>query len=102
MANDSWWLRREGALIRCVSVIVCVLTLTLLFHEAAITSPASCREALDQYQSAKSDASDALRAYATCVSDSKGHDDCSSEFSTLHSAQDDFESAVSEYESECE
>jgi len=36
-----------------------------------------------------------------CVSDSKGHDDCSSEFSTLHSAQDDFESAVSEYQDKC-
>jgi hypothetical protein len=60
-----------------------VLTLTLVFDEAAITIPDSCREAIDQYQSAKSDVSDALRAYATCVSDSKGRDDCSSEFSTL-------------------
>jgi hypothetical protein len=60
-----------------------------------------CREALDHYQSARSDVSSALRRYGRCVSDSKGHDDCASEFSTLHSAQDDFESAVSEYQDKC-
>jgi hypothetical protein len=38
--------------------------------------------------------SDALRHYARCISDSQGHDDCSTEFSSLKSAQDDFESAV--------
>jgi hypothetical protein len=30
-----------------------------------------------------------------------GKDDCSSEFGSLQSAQSDFESAVSDYESEC-
>ena len=56
---------------------------------------------LSQYNSPKSDVTDALKLYAACVSDSDGHDDCSSEFSSLRSAQDDFESAVSEYESNC-
>jgi hypothetical protein len=60
-----------------------------------------CREALEHYKSAKGDVSSALRQYGRCVSDSKGHDDCSSEFSTLHSAQDDLEAAVSEYQSNC-
>jgi hypothetical protein len=60
-----------------------------------------CRDALEHYQSARSDVSSALRHYGQCVSDSKGHDDCSVEFSTLHSAQDDFESAVSEYQDKC-
>lgn len=64
--------------------------------------PDSCRDAIDQYKSAKSDLRDALRIYAQCLSDSDGHDDCSSEFSSLQSAQDDFETAVSEYESECQ
>ena len=36
-----------------------------------------CRDALDHYNSAKSDVSSALRHYRQCVSDSKGHDDCS-------------------------
>jgi hypothetical protein len=60
-----------------------------------------CRDALDHYNSARSDVSSALRQYGRCVSDSKGHDDCATEFSTLHSAQDDFESAVSEYQDKC-
>lgn len=60
-----------------------------------------CRDALDHYNSVVSDVSSALRRYGRCVSDSKGHDDCATEFSTLHSAQDDFESAVSEYQSNC-
>jgi len=60
-----------------------------------------CRDALDHYKSARSDVSSALRHYGQCVSESKGHDDCSSELSTLHSAQDDFESAVSEYQDKC-
>jgi hypothetical protein len=60
-----------------------------------------CRDALDHYNAARSDASSALRQYGRCVTDSKGRDDCSSEFSTLQSAQDDFESAVSDYQDKC-
>jgi hypothetical protein len=78
---------------------------TTLF--AALTSlanagPEECREAIDHYASAKSDVGDALCTYANCVSGSQGRDDCSSEFSTIRSAQDDFESAVSSYETECQ
>ena len=69
---------------------------------SADADPDSCRDAIDQYKSAKSDVADALRSYASCLSGSDGHDDCSSEFSSLQSAQDDFEAAVSEYESECQ
>lgn len=60
-----------------------------------------CGEAVAQYNVALSDLENALRRYARCVADSRGHDDCSVEFSQLQSAQDDFESAVSQYESEC-
>jgi hypothetical protein len=63
--------------------------------------PEACRDALDQFKSARSDVSDSLRSYASCVSSSDGHDDCSREFSQVHSAQDDFESAVSSYEGDC-
>jgi hypothetical protein len=72
-----------------------------LCGNAARSDTDECREALDHYNAAKSDVSSALRHYGRCVSDSKGHEDCSSEFSTLHSAQDDFESAVSEYQDKC-
>ena len=73
----------------------------VLCGNAARSDTDECRDALDHYNSARSDVSSALRQYGRCVSDSKGHDDCSSEFSTLHSAQDDFESAVSEYQDKC-
>jgi hypothetical protein len=60
-----------------------------------------CRDALDHYNAAFSDLSSALRRYGRCVSESKGRDDCATEFSTLHSAQDDFESAVADYQGDC-
>ena len=61
----------------------------------------SCRTALDRYRPAKIDVFDAIKTCASCVKDSDGHDDCSSEFSRLQSEQDDFESAVSDYEGDC-
>jgi hypothetical protein len=39
--------------------------------------------------------------HAVVHADSRGHDDCPSEFHRLRSAQDDFESAVSSYQSDC-
>jgi hypothetical protein len=69
--------------------------------QSVAADPESCREAVEGYNSARREVSDVLRSYASCVSGSQGRDDCSSEFSQLSSAQEDFESAVSEYESEC-
>ena len=82
------------------TAMVCGIFLALC-GSAARSDTDECRDALDHYNSARSDVSSALRHYGQCVSDSKGQDDCSSEFSTLHSAQDDFESAVSEYQDKC-
>jgi hypothetical protein len=82
------------------TAIACGIFLALCGNVARSDTD-ECREALEHYQSARSDVSSALRRYGACVSDSKGHDDCSVEFSTLHSAQDDFESAVSEYQDKC-
>jgi len=79
-----------------------VLLMMLASASGTKADPEECQEALHQYNAALSDISDALRTYARCVSDSKGHDDCSLEFSTLHSAQEDFESAVLAYESDCQ
>ena len=68
----------------------------------AFSDPEECEQAVSQYKSAASDVDEALQSYATCVSDSRGHDDCSSEFSSLQSAQSDFESAVSAYGTDCQ
>jgi len=55
----------------------------------------------DQCRS-ESDVANALRNYANCSQSTDSHHDCSSEFSALQSAQDDFESAVTEYEDGCQ
>jgi hypothetical protein len=74
----------------------------ILFASSAGADPEACQDAIDQFKSARSDMASDLITYASCVSDSDGHDDCSSEFSTVQSAQSDFESAVSSYGDECE
>jgi hypothetical protein len=90
--------RQQARMIPRVTLIAGVL---VGLAGAARADPAGCRAAIDQYNSATSDISSALRRCAACVSGSQGRDDCSSEFRRLRSAQSDFESAVSEYESEC-
>jgi len=83
---------------------VTALSIALLLLGAAQRSradPEECQEAVSEYKSATDDILRALVAYTNCVSTSRGHDDCSSEFETLKSAQDDFEDAVSKYGSEC-
>jgi hypothetical protein len=73
----------------------------IVLFGGTLASPTECQEAISDFESARSDISTALQSYVNCVSSSDGHDDCSSEFETLKSAQDDFEDAVSRYESEC-
>ncbi len=86
-------------IIRTAGAVVLALA---LIGVSATADPDGCRSAVDQFKSARSDVADGIRSYASCVSSSDGHDDCSLEFSTIQSAQSDFESAVSEYESECQ
>jgi hypothetical protein len=75
--------------------------LLLCFTSYSRAGPSECQEAVSNYKSARGDISTALQAYVNCLSGNDGHDDCSSEFETLKSAKDDFENAVSQYESEC-
>jgi hypothetical protein len=85
---------------RIVVIAVCVV----LFGLSADSTKAdrnSCRNAARQFKSARVDLSSAISSYASCVSGSDGHDDCSSDASSVLSEQSEFESAVSEYESEC-
>jgi hypothetical protein len=82
------------------TVMACGIFLALCGNVARSETD-ECRNAQEHYKSAKRDVSSALHRYGQCVTDSKGHDDCVTEFSTLHSAQDDFEAAVSEKQSNC-
>jgi hypothetical protein len=84
-----------------LATILCVTSM-LCFARNSYADPEECQDAISEYNSAISDISAALRHYTSCVSDSKGHDDCSSEFRRLKSAQDDFENAVSKYGMECD
>jgi hypothetical protein len=81
--------------------LIAIVAGVMLSASAANADPTSCREAADHYKSAVAEVSETVRNYTTCVSDSRGHDSCSTEFLQLQQAQDGFESAVSEYESEC-
>lgn len=85
-----------------LATITCGITLLIGSVAGTNADPDSCRDAAGQFKSAQSDVETAISTYASCVSDSDGHDDCSSEASTVQSDQSDFESAVSEYESECQ
>ena len=78
-----------------------VIGVSFLLTLSGNAAKANCNDATDTYNSAISDLSDTLRRYSRCLSNSNGHDDCSSEFRRLKNAQSDFESAVAEYETEC-
>ena len=87
---------------KCVLVALGLNVFALAFAESnAFATPEECQTASQEYQSAKSDVESYIRSYEDCISSNDGHDDCSSEFFSLKSSQDDFESAVSNYESEC-
>lgn len=79
----------------------CALTLLLIGVPFAQAEPSECRDAARRYSSAQEDISLSIRAYTDCVSDSRGLDDCSTEFNRLQSAQDDFKYAVSDYQFDC-
>jgi hypothetical protein len=65
-------------------VMACGIVLVLCGN-AARSETDECRNASEHYKAARRDVSSALRHYEQCVSDNKSHDDCVTEFSTLHS-----------------
>ena len=83
-----------------------LLALTAVFVATANVSEAyaeneDCDTATAQINNARTDISNAMRKYSRCVGSTQGDDDCSLEFSRLKRAQDDFESAVEGYQSDC-
>jgi hypothetical protein len=61
----------------------------------------ACKQAAKHYEIAVTEVTDALRNYEKCIVASRGRAACSEEFSDLDVAQDQFETAVSEYEKGC-
>jgi len=86
-------------MIKVIGAMVIVVALTASIPATA--DQEACRGAVFALKSAKNTAGDYLRRYASCLSRSDGRNDCSSEFSRLRSVQEDFESAVSDYQREC-
>ncbi len=79
-----------------------VASVGLLVGPATRADVEGCRDAVARYNNAISEISFSLRRYRDCLAGSNGNEDCSSEFSHLRMDQDEFESAVSEHQSECE
>ena len=66
----------------------------------AQTDQSECQEAIGRYSRASKEISEYARIYGNCIWNSRGLNDCSSEFGSLKDAQDDFEKAVSTYRKE--
>lgn len=85
-----------------IAVITAALAIAAaLTGSVARSDTRECQDALDQYNSVVHDVREALRTYGGCVSGSRGHDDCATDFATLQAAQADFEAAVTSYQSDC-
>lgn len=86
-------------MIKIFGAVIIAMPLTISIPAKA--DEEACRGATFVLRSAKTAVGDYLRRYASCVSRGDGRSDCSGEFSRLRSAQEDFESAVSDYQREC-
>lgn len=60
-----------------------------------------CRESKERAQQAASELADYARRLKNCAESSDLSDDCSSEFRRVRNAQDEYESAVSDVQSNC-
>lgn len=87
---------RGWAMLKRTSAAIAALVL------AAAPAFANCEDAIDEYNQAISEIDYQLGRYTRCLSSSEGSDDCSTNFRRLRSAQGDFESAVTEFQRECE
>jgi len=90
-----------GHQVRTIAYIIAVLLFVVVAMNRATAGTEECQDAIDSFHSSRGDVFDSLKKYASCVSDSDGSDDCSTEFQNLSNDQDDFESAVSSYQSDC-
>lgn len=87
----------HGGVKRTVGVTLILLSLSFAIPASAF----DCGDAADRFNNALADISRALQAYSSCISNSRGKDDCSIEFGRLKRAQFEFELAVGEVDSYC-
>ncbi len=65
-------------------------------------APPACRDAREEAEDARQELVDTARRLMRCAEDSDLTEDCESEFYRVRSAHDDFDSAASEVEDECD
>ena len=85
-----------------LTIAALIAAAALTFSSSAFASSGECRAAADKYETQRANVFNAMQGYGHCVSVNDGRDECSEQFSTLESAQNRFESAVSNYSSDCE
>lgn len=81
-----------------------IMIAVALFASSATASahqPSDCREAMERYSTAHTDASLATSRYARCLRATDASDDCASEFRRVRQAQDELEQAVADLNSYC-
>ena len=59
--------------VRKYSPFVAAFAFVLTICASATADPEGCREAVDQFKSARSEVADGIRAFASCISSSDGH-----------------------------
>ena len=70
----------------------------------AFAAPAradECADAVDDYNAVLGRLLDAMQHFSACVADSKGSDDCASQFARLRAAYGEYVSTVATYKKQC-
>ena len=73
----------------------------LLLSPTALADRDNCREARHAYHAAVENLTRDVRAYTSCVAQSRGEEDCAVAFADVESAQREFEDAVEHVRDEC-
>ena len=93
MKPGAEFARRRGlAPIALVAILMSALICCGQLH-AATPDPGNCADAANDHHAAQASFKVALNAYATCVSEYFGRNDCSTDFQKLVAAQRHFSAA---------
>jgi hypothetical protein len=95
-----WWRRCTEVVVLAVALPGSVVADERSFYIGMDYS--ECQSVIDQYNSSIQEIDHLIRRYVQCISNSRERDDCSLEFRRLKRNQEDFESSVLQFQSECE
>ena len=75
--------------------------LAFLLTLAAPARADECADAVDDYNAVLGRLLDAMQHFSACVADSKGTNDCASQFARLRAAYGEYASTVATYKKQC-